>query len=58
VLGPKGILSHALGRPIALGRVARVTRETELHPDVHALFARLRNGLDSVMPGDRTRASR
>jgi hypothetical protein len=58
VLGPKGVLSRALGRPIALGRVARVIRESELHPDVHALFARLRSGVDSVMPRAGTRASR
>lgn len=58
VLGPKGILTRTLGRPIVHGRVARVTRETELHPDVHALFARLRTGLDSVMPGTGPRASR
>jgi hypothetical protein len=58
VLGPKGVLTRELGRPIALGRVARVTRETELHPDVHALFARLRTGLDSVMTGAGTRISR
>lgn len=57
-LGPKGILSRALGRPIALSKIARVTREAELHPDVHALFARLRTGLDSVMPGAGTRTSR
>jgi len=58
VLGPKGVLTRTLGRPIALGQIARVTRETELHPDVHALFARLRTGLDSVMAGAGTRTSR
>jgi hypothetical protein len=50
LLGPTGVLARRLKRPIALGRVARVTRETELHSDVHALFARLRAGLDSVSP--------
>lgn len=58
MLGPRGVLTRALGKPIPLGQVARVTRETELHPDVHALFARLRNGLESAMPGAGTRASR
>jgi len=41
-LGPKGILPRALGRPIPLSGVARATRESELHPDVHELFGRLR----------------
>ena len=58
LLGPSGVLARTLRRPIALGRVARVTRETELHPDVHALFARLRSGLDSVSPGAGTGSSR
>lgn len=41
-LGPNGILPRALGRPIPLSDVARATRESELHPDVHQLFSRLR----------------
>jgi hypothetical protein len=38
LLGPKGILPRALGRPVPLSGVARATREDELHPDVHELF--------------------
>jgi hypothetical protein len=45
LLGPGGILPRALGRPLPLGRVARVTREDELHADVRALFARLRGAV-------------
>jgi hypothetical protein len=43
LLGPKGILPRALGRPIPLSGVARATRESELHPDVHELFVRLQS---------------
>lgn len=45
LLGPKGALPLALGRPIPLDRVARATRSEELHPDVHRLFDRLRDRL-------------
>jgi hypothetical protein len=45
LLGPGGLLPRALGQRIDLSRVARATRETELHGDVHALFARLREEL-------------
>ena len=45
LLGPKGALARALGRPLPLSRIARLTREAELHADVHALFARLRGQL-------------
>jgi hypothetical protein len=48
LLGPSGVLSRALGRPLALSRIARATRETELHADVHALFARLRDAVGST----------
>ena len=48
LLGPGGLLPRALGRPIDLSRVARVTREPELHDDVHVLFARLREELADV----------
>ena len=41
LLGPKGTLPRALGRPLPLGGIARATRESELHADVHALFALL-----------------
>jgi hypothetical protein len=46
VLGPKGALPRALGRSsLPLARIARATRESELHPDVHALFDLLRSEL-------------
>ena len=51
LLGPKGVLPRALGRPIPLSGVARATRESELHPDVHELFDRLRGLLTSATPG-------
>jgi len=54
-LGPNGVLPRALGRPIPLGGVARATRETELHPDVHELFGRLRGLLAAVGSGGRAR---
>ncbi|MFQ5417687.1 MAG: hypothetical protein ACE5FL_11630 [Myxococcota bacterium] len=41
-LGPNGALRQALGRPIPLSGVARATRESELHPDVHEVFGRMR----------------
>lgn len=41
LLAPQGALPRALGRPLPLARIARVTRESELHPDVLALFARV-----------------
>ncbi|HEY5657522.1 MAG TPA: hypothetical protein VIY27_07005 [Myxococcota bacterium] len=45
ILGPKGALPRVLGRPLPLARIARATRESELHADVHALFALLRSEL-------------
>ncbi len=42
LLGPNGPLARALGRPLPLAQIARVTREEELHPDVLDLFVRLR----------------
>ena len=42
VLGPKGALPRTLGCSLPLARIARATRENELHPDVHALFDLLR----------------
>ena len=45
LLGPNGALPRALGRPISLPRVARATRNEELHPDVHRLFDQLRDRL-------------
>jgi len=45
LLGARGALHRALGRPLPLARIARATREPELHPDVHALFARIREAV-------------
>lgn len=45
LLGPGGLLPRALGRPIDLARVARMTREAELHPDVYLLFERVEGAL-------------
>jgi hypothetical protein len=42
ILGPGGALSRALGVPIPAARVARATRVSELHADVHDFFERLR----------------
>ena len=42
ILGPGGALSLALGVPIPAARVARATRVSELHSDVHDFFERLR----------------
>ena len=41
LLAPQGPLPRALGQALPLSRIARATRESELHPDVHALFARV-----------------
>jgi hypothetical protein len=45
MLGPNGAVPSVLGRRLSLTRIARVTRESELHPDVHTLFDRLKAGL-------------
>ena len=50
LLGPGGLLPRALGRRIDLARIARATREPELHRDVHALFDRLRGEVQGVEP--------
>jgi hypothetical protein len=42
LLSRNGPLARALGRPLPLARIARATRETELHRDVLALFERVR----------------
>jgi hypothetical protein len=55
LLGPRGPLARALGRPPQLARIARATRADEHHPDVHALFDRLRRGLGCAeAPGARS----
>ena len=48
LLGDRGALARALGRPLPLARIARCTRESELHDDVHSVFSRLREGLTRV----------
>jgi len=42
---PNGALPRVVGQPISVQRVARATRAEELHPDVHRLFDRMREGL-------------
>ena len=63
LLAETGPLARLLGRPLPLARIARATREDELHADVHELFDRLRSGLARVAGprsrralGDRARA--
>jgi hypothetical protein len=64
LLAESGPLARAVGRPLPLARIARATREDELHADVHDVFDRVRGGLSRVAPrrngrralGDRTRA--
>jgi hypothetical protein len=48
LLGRKGPLARFQSRPVAPGRIARVMRREELHPDVRALFARIQSGLGLV----------
>jgi hypothetical protein len=48
LLAETGPLARLLGRPLPLARIARATREDELHADVHEMFDRLRGGLDGV----------
>lgn len=48
LLAPGGPLARAIGRPLSLTKVARATRENELHADVHECFARLKAGLGVV----------
>jgi hypothetical protein len=50
LLGPHGELPCLVGQPISVQRVARATRVEELHPDVHRLFERLREGLGISHP--------
>ncbi len=53
ILGPGGALTRALGIPIPLARIARATRVSELHPDVHTFFATLRLMLGFADPAPR-----
>ena len=45
LLGATGPIARALGRPLALGRIARAMRAEELHRDVSGLMAKLRERL-------------
>jgi hypothetical protein len=64
LLAESGPLARAVGRPLPLARIARATREDELHADVHDVFGRVRGALLHVAPrrnghralGDRSRA--
>jgi hypothetical protein len=57
MLAETGPLARLLGRPIPLARIARATREDELHADVHAVFDRLRDRLARVANGRVRRAA-
>lgn len=63
LLAETGPIARLLGRPLPLARIARATREEELHADVHDVFERLRCGLARFAQprhrrgvGDRARA--
>jgi hypothetical protein len=45
LLSATGPIARALGRPLALGRIARAMRADELHGDVSGLLAKLREKL-------------
>ncbi len=57
LLAETGPLARLLGRPLPLARIARATREDELHADVHEMFDRLRSGLARVAPPRTWRSS-
>ena len=48
LLGRRGPVARSLGAPIPLARVARATRVSELHADVHHCFSHLHRGLGIV----------
>jgi hypothetical protein len=48
LLGRSGPLARSFGGPVPLARVARATRESELHEDVHACFSEFRRALGVV----------
>ncbi|MGH0030982.1 MAG: hypothetical protein ACQGVC_14405 [Myxococcota bacterium] len=53
LLAQRGPIPLALGRTLPLARIARSTREAELHPDVHALFGQVQGLLDEPPPRSR-----
>lgn len=48
LLGRRGPLARSIGGPVPLARVARATRASELHEDVHTCFSLLRGVLGIV----------
>jgi hypothetical protein len=58
LLGPQGALTRALGLALPLSRIARATREHELHEDVLALFARVEALMTRVASAPRDPARR
>jgi hypothetical protein len=56
LLAPDGPLAHAVGQPLRAGRIARAMRPSEIHADVHALYARLR-GLLGLAPPENLHAA-
>ena len=58
LLAERGLLSRVLGRALPLARIARATREDELHADVHDMFAALREVLARVVPPRARRSGR
>ena len=48
LLSERGPLARTFGRPLPLARIARATREDELHPDIHDAFELMRRGLAHV----------
>jgi hypothetical protein len=45
LLDRRGPVARLLGRPVDPGRIARAMRPEEIHPEVHALLARIAAGL-------------
>jgi hypothetical protein len=54
LLGERGPLARVLGRPLPLARIARATREDELHADVLQVFEQMRRSL-ALVPASRGR---
>ena len=58
LLAHRGALPLALGCSLPLSRIARSTREAELHPDVHALFDAVQSLLGAPNRPEVTHAQR
>jgi hypothetical protein len=50
LLGPGGPIARSMDRSVPLGRIARVMREDELHPDVTSLLGRLERAFNLTGP--------